>query len=1152
MPVRWTPLGLLVAVLLAVPIRAANDSGVLDPAAVAVLQKRWPRPLGLIQKCLAEPSGEFARDRPAVVSALNAATAFLEAEGLPEAARADARAATARDFRAGLDALGPHRSRFLSRDGGLGEIAREVLGAEALLEVLGRADADKPEAHGLLSVRAEALYHAKRYQEAAAVALQAWELSGHTDTNAFALLKLSEGRTAPVQTVNLKQPRSQVQTANASEPTALTTNAGVTVPRAIKNSAPGNIPVPGEEADMATDAERTPQRLLELQQAALSAWEAAASDAPMPASALAPALDRLRTPVQRDLKLLEAAQASTAWLASSRDPKAREALAAITRAVDLPDAARRQELSAALSRASRLMDGTDTAQADADIRDALMGRSATPEERLAAARQLDALRRAEPGYFKAKGAWLDYQGFVQGRLADFPPGARITSSELGLEPPPGSGLVGIEYETTKDGKLVPVRFIAADGSTRERADMSGTWSVRDKDGKSLGWSLDAASFIGAPDAGERSSSIASLARWLTERGLKTGLPQSEAAYQNESLASLLGDILPRSDPSKATQIFVDRAQGRLAFDEFLDGAVRQKVARFEPSPRGDGRMELMLYERTVKDPTDAVTPFRRVMAYRGGADKSLLTEKSSVHGGVMLGTSVDLVPALVHYRRDDKGRWTRDGDVQELREQARVFHKSEGLIAGTGETIGIVGRGVTDMTASVLAASGGVSLYGARAVPGVSGYAAELQRDWFERASVNLIRNAVSSELGQRYGGDDYRGEVQALNLDDRKYIQNVRQELTDQGHPMLGAVTGAGVGVANSMLPLAVGIGVFHKVATLGTMGELAANGVGLVMSGHGGWETGVSIREFAHARAEYDSQDPAALAHYYTAVQNLTENAATLPLLLGGLDASIKARVRAKPEGLVIPEPMPVARAAAVEHPVTTDAAMKSSEHSQLSALTRELPDAKPVKPKLDAPPEDVSYEVQLDFDSVILTSIEVNPSIFSRRMKIQRLYRKARFIEDASSLGISKQRIDWMFEKRCPLTFESPKQFRKFKQELAEALRVSGLPDGKARMKGTSTTFYSENPDKPLGHRFDANPKKPADIDINIEGAGITERMKGAGIPPADGDNPVFGTRKMMKQYPALKSFSEKWAAELKREVNFVGLSDPGQVDSMDWGL
>ena len=1151
MPLRWTLLSLLVVVLLSVPIRAAKDPAILDPAAVLALQKRWPIQFGLVQKRLAEPSGKFVRDSPAVLSAMNAAASFLAAEELPETARADARAVAARDFHAGLDTLGPHRTRFLSRDGGLGEIAREVLGAEVLLDVLGLADADRPEEQGLLSVRAEALYHAKRYEEAAAAALRAWELSRHTDTNAFALLKLSEGRTAPVQTGN-RQIRLQPQTSNASEPPALPKNAGINVPRAVKNSGPGNIPVPGEDAGSAAEADRTPQRLLELQQATLSAWESASSDAPMPASALAPALDHLQTPIQRDLRLLEAAQASTAWLASLRDPKARETLAAITRAVDLPDVPRRRELSAALWRASRLMDGTDTAQADADIRDALMGGSATPEERLAAARQLDALRRTDPAYFKAKGAWLDYQGFVQGRLADFPPGARITSSELGLEPPPGSGLVGIEYETTKDGKLIPVRFTAADGSTRERADLPGAWSVRGTDGKPLGWSLDAASFIGGPDAGERSSSIASLARWLTERGLKTGLPQSEATYQNESLASLLRDILPRSDPSKATQIFVDRAQGRLAFDEFLDGAVRQKVARFERSPRGDGRMELMLYERTVKDPADTMTPFRRVMAYRGGADKSLLTEKSSVRGGVMLGTSVDLIPALVHYRRDEKGGWTRDGDVQELREQARVFHKSEGLIAGTGETIGIVGRGATDLTASVLAASGGLSLYGARVIPGVSGYAAELQRDWFERASVNLVHNAVSSELGQRYGGDDYRGEVQALNLDERKYIQNVRQELTDQGHPMLGAVTGAGVGVANGILPLAVGIGLFHKVATLGTMGELAANGVGLVMSGHGGWATGVSIREFARARSEYDAQDPASLAHYYTAVQHLTENAATLPLLLGGLDASIKARVKMTIPGPLVYEPVRVARTAVVENAVTNGAAVKPNEFSQMPAHTRTPSDARIAKPKLDAPPVDGSYEVHLDIDPQTLTSIEVDPNVFTRRMKIQRLYRKARFIEDTESLGISKQRIDWMFEKRCPLTFESPKQFRKFKQELTEALRVSGLPEGKARMKGTSTTFYSENPDKPLGHRFDADSKKPADIDINIEGAGMVERMKSAGLPPAEGDNPIFSTRKMMQQYPALKLFSEKWSAELKREVNFVGLSDPHQVDSMDWGL
>lgn len=563
-------------------------------------------------------------------------------------------------------------------------------------------------------------------------------------------------------------------------------------------------------------------------------------------------------------------------------------------------------------------------------------------------------------------------------------------------------------------------------------------------------------------------------------------------------------------------------------------------------------MELTLYERIVKDPSDTETPFRRIMAYRGGTDRSLLTEIPTVRGGVFLGTSVDLVPALVHYHRDDKGRWTRNGDVQELREQARVFHKSEGLIAGAGETIEIVGKGVTDVTASVLAASGGVSLYGARVVPGVSGYAAELQRDWFERASVNLVRNAVSSELGQRYGGDEYRGEVQALNLDERKYIQNVRQELTDQGHPLLGAVTGAGVGVANGMLPLAVGIGVFHKVATLGTMGELAANGVGLVMSGHGGWTTGVSIREFARARAEYDGQDPAALAHYYTAVQNLTENAATLPLLLGGLDASIKARVKLKALGPVVPEGVSAARDASVENPIAKGATVKPSEAVSQPDAAGQPAVSKLDRPKFDEAPKDPGYEVSIDIAPAHLAAIDTNPSIFVRRMKIRRLYRRAQFSVDVQAAGVSEQRINWMFEKRCPLTFENPKRFSQFKRELAEVLKVSGLSDGKSRMKGTSTTFYSENPKKPLGHRFDANPAEPADVDINIESAIMVKEFSVAGVPPPQGGNPIYGTAQMHQKFPALHDFAVKWQRTLGRSVNFVGLPDSSRVDPTDWNL
>jgi len=191
--VRWISLGLLVVSFLSFPLQAANDSAILDPAVATALQKRWPRPLVLIQLRLNESS----RDRPAVFSALQAAAEFLRVDGLRGVARTDAKTAAARNFRAGLDALGPSRGRFLGREGGLGEIAREVLGAEAFVNVLDETTADQAHAAGLLSVRAEALYDAGRHQEAAVAAREAWELSQKKDMEALTILRLSEGRGSP-------------------------------------------------------------------------------------------------------------------------------------------------------------------------------------------------------------------------------------------------------------------------------------------------------------------------------------------------------------------------------------------------------------------------------------------------------------------------------------------------------------------------------------------------------------------------------------------------------------------------------------------------------------------------------------------------------------------------------------------------------------------------------------------------------------------------------------------------------------------------------------------------------------------------------------------------------------------------------------------
>lgn len=82
--------------------------------------------------------------------------------------------------------------------------------------------------------------------------------------------------------------------------------------------------------------------------------------------------------------------------------------------------------------------------------------------------------------------------------------------------------------------------------------------------------------------------------------------------------------------------------------------------------------------------------------------------------------------------------------------------------------------------------------------------------------------------------------------------------------------------------------------------------------------------------------------------------------------------------------------------------------------------------------------------------------------------------------AKVGVTDSQISQMFAKEAPLGFESPEQFSRFSEELNDALDASGLPDAQVGLKGTSTTFYSENPGKPLGHHWDADLLNPGDYD------------------------------------------------------------------------
>jgi hypothetical protein len=595
--------------------------------------------------------------------------------------------------------------------------------------------------------------------------------------------------------------------------------------------------------------------ILQLREAALAALQAAARAVVLPASALASAVDRWLAPVQRDVKLIAASRAAVEWLSRSGDPSSPALLRAFLLAADASGEARRASLWSALERTmvSAKSSGAEAGGARA------------------------ALAAAE----------LDYLSFVRGELGDFPVGTRFAGSELGLTPPAGSGVAAVEYEISADGRLAAWRVVSVDGSSRERGSVAGAWTIFDKTGRTSGWSLDAASYAAVANASERSAAVVAAARWLTGQGFKPG-----GAEMSGELASLLQDAIAHAGAAPL-QIYADRTKELVVLDSPLGQGMRQSVAR-RVEGKGGSAAELAVFERSVGDPNDASTPWREAAAYRGAGEREWMTDKvvsnaSSVRR-VLTGVTVESVPVALHYVRGADGRWERDGLSRELDEKKRLLHSSAGLVGGAEQVVSATGRGVTDLAGAVMAASMALDLAPARLVAN-HGTAAELQADWLARAKANLADDAFLSSAGEYYAPGAYRRLKASLGVDDRKYIQNVRKELTEQGHPLLGAFVGAGVDTANGMFPMAAGLGAINAVSPLGLAGKVAADGVDIFWTGQALWSAGVSVKEYARARRAYDERNPASVASYYNSVEGLTNQAIAAPMLVEGLHESWKS---------------------------------------------------------------------------------------------------------------------------------------------------------------------------------------------------------------------------------------------------------------------
>ena len=164
--------------------------------------------------------------------------------------------------------------------------------------------------------------------------------------------------------------------------------------------------------------------------------------------------------------------------------------------------------------------------------------------------------------------------------------------------------------------------------------------------------------------------------------------------------------------------------------------------------------------------------------------------------------------------------------------------------------------------------------------------------------------------------------------------------------------------------------------------------------------------------------------------------------------------------------------------------------------------------------------------------------------RKLEIDTLTRSPIFSKDLATLDIGEQRVAWMVSGECPLSFDHPRQYQQFQKELKGLLKEVGLDDAFVTLKGTSTTFYSENPRKPLGHHFDANLKEPADLDLGLGSKKLIAALAGSGVEASAKIPTIFHTADTLQQVPVLAVFADRWGSMLNRPVNFVALTSGGR--------
>jgi hypothetical protein len=136
--------------------------------------------------------------------------------------------------------------------------------------------------------------------------------------------------------------------------------------------------------------------------------------------------------------------------------------------------------------------------------------------------------------------------------------------------------------------------------------------------------------------------------------------------------------------------------------------------------------------------------------------------------------------------------------------------------------------------------------------------------------------------------------------------------------------------------------------------------------------------------------------------------------------------------------------------------------------------------------------------------------------------------------------------------PLGFKDEAQFNWFKTEVRDTLTGLKTSDGRpvtaiVKQVGSATSFYSRNPDKPLGYHWDSKGIGMRDLDFEVRSPELADHMLGVETAAANPKMVIAGEHTIFKnnapeeggffqQCPELASLAQRYSDELGREVDF----------------